>query len=57
MSSRNYYFDSGDSLAGLVFMLLPLLFVAMGKLVVFVIRQFVSIAKITHSSFRAALRS
>lgn len=57
MSSRNYYFDSGDSLAGLVFMLLPLLFVAMGKLIAFVIRQFVSIAKITHSSFKAALRS
>lgn len=57
MSSRNYYFDSGDSLAGLVFMLLPLLLVAMGKLIVIVVRQLATIARMTHSSFKAALRS
>lgn len=57
MSSRNYYFDSGDSLAGLVFMLLPLLFVAIGKLIAFVVRRIVSIAKATRSSFKAALNS
>lgn len=57
MSSRNYYFDSGDSLAGLVLMLLPLLFVAVGRIVGSVARQLAAIARDTHRAYMAALHS
>lgn len=57
MSSRNYYFDSGDSLAGLVLMLLPLLFVAVGRIVGSVARQLAAIARDTHRAYKAALHS